>query len=133
MQRGGPIAAIDVCAQAAPRLAKEASSRDLEVGRSALKLRNPDNAARPWLVPLMAELAQLASAEGSTRVIPIAAHRAGYAEAIVLKPQCAVCHGNAIAPELSSAIQARYPQDRATGFEPGQLRGVFWAEVTLRD
>jgi hypothetical protein len=33
------------------------------------------------------------------------------------------------APELSSAIQARYPQDRATYFEPGQLRGVFWLKL----
>jgi hypothetical protein len=27
------------------------------------------------------------------------------------------------------ALAARYPDDRATGFAPGDLRGWFWVEV----
>lgn len=132
LQHAGPLAAIDVCAEAAPRLAKEASSQDVVVGRSALKLRNPSNAARDWLEPVLSELAQLPSAEGAQRVVPLPDNRVGYAEAIVLKPPCVVCHGPAVAPELAAAIKARYPRDQATGFETGQLRGVFWAELALR-
>lgn len=131
MQDKGPAAAIEVCSKEAPRLAAEASSDQVKVGRSALKLRNPANAAQDWLKPVLTELAALSSAEGAQRVVAIDDQHYGYAEAITLKPLCATCHGTSIAPELAKKIKERYPDDQATGFEPGQLRGVFWAEVLL--
>jgi hypothetical protein len=30
---------------------------------------------------------------------------------------------------LGAALAGAYPQDRATGFAPGDLRGWMWAEV----
>ncbi len=126
----GPMAAVSVCAGVAPQLAKRASSERVVVGRSALRLRNPDNAPQAWLKPLIEELAHLPSAEGQYRVRPIDGGRHGYAEAIVLQPPCLLCHGQDIAPALAALITARYPSDQATGFAVGQLRGVFWAEVT---
>lgn len=126
----GPVAALSVCAGIAPQLAKRASSERVAVGRSALRLRNPDNAPRAWLKPLIEELAQLPSPEGQYRVRPIDGGRHGYAEAIVLQPPCLLCHGKNVASDLAALITARYPSDQATGFEVGQLRGVFWAEVT---
>jgi len=129
--QGGPLAAIDVCREQAPRLAAEASTPALTVGRSALKLRNPGNAARDWLKPVLGELAALPSAEGKQRVVRLDAQRFGYVEAITLKPPCATCHGSELAAPLAAKIKERYPQDQATGFQPGQLRGVFWAEVAL--
>lgn len=126
----GPMAAVSVCAAVAPQLAKRASSERVAVGRSALRLRNPDNAPQAWLKPLMEELAHLPSAEGQYRVRSIGGGRYGYAEAIVLQPPCVLCHGQNIAPDLAALITARYPSDQATGFAVGQLRGVFWAEVT---
>jgi len=131
MQDQGPLAAIDVCSQEAPRLAAAASTDMVKVGRSALKLRNPANAPQVWLAPVLTELAALPSAEGAQRVVPIDEQRYGYVEAITLKPMCATCHGTTVAPELAAKIREHYPTDQATGFEPGQLRGVFWAEVTL--
>lgn len=35
------------------------------------------------------------------------------------------CHGPSVAPGTGATIKARYPGDRATGFTPGTLRGVF--------
>lgn len=131
MAQGGPVAAIDVCSEQAPRLAAEASTPDLTVGRSALKLRNPNNAARPWLTPILTELAALPSAEGAQRFVKLDSQRFGYAEAITLKPQCLACHGTEVAAPIAEKIKERYPDDQATGFQPGQLRGVFWAEVAL--
>jgi hypothetical protein len=51
-----------------------------------------------------------------------------YLRAIVMQPACLACHGATLAPELATAIAREYPQDAATGFEPGQLRGA----VTVR-
>ena len=131
LQQGGPLQAIEVCAETAPRLAAQASSEQTQVGRSALRLRNPSNAPREWLKPLLADLAKLDSAQGAQRVAKLSNGRYGYAEAIVLQPQCALCHGTSVAAPIAEAIRARYPNDQAMGFEPGQLRGVFWAELAL--
>ena len=125
----GPAAAVSVCAEVAPSLAKRASSERVTVGRSALRLRNPQNAPQAWLKPVLDELALLPSAEGQQRMVPLSEGGYGYAEAIVLQGPCLLCHGKDVAPELAAQITARYPSDQATGFEVGQLRGVFWAEV----
>jgi hypothetical protein len=43
------------------------------------------------------------------------------------------CHGpeEALQPEVRAALDQRYPEDRATGYAAGDLRGAFWAEVPL--
>jgi hypothetical protein len=129
MAQGGPVAAIDVCSREAPRLAAEASTTAITVGRSALKLRNPDNAARPWLQPVLNELAGLPSAEGHQRVVSLGEQRFGYVEALTLKPLCAACHGSDVPAEVVAKLREHYPNDQATGFKVGELRGVVWAEV----
>ena len=131
IQQGGPLAAIDVCSREAPSLAAAASTPTTKIGRSALKLRNPQNAAQDWLRPVLSDFAALPSAEGAQRVVRLPDQRFGYAEAITLKPQCAVCHGSDVAAPVVEKIKERYPNDQAMGFQPGQLRGVFWAEVAL--
>jgi len=37
---------------------------------------------------------------------------------------CLLCHG-APEPALKAEIDRLYPQDQATGFRPGELRGAF--------
>ena len=125
----GPEKAIDVCREVAPNLAAQTSTPDVEVGRSALKLRNPKNAPRPWLKPVLTEFAALEKPEGQHRVVPLKAGGYGYAETIVLGEPCMLCHGTAIPAPVAKHISERYPYDQATGFSVGDLRGVFWAEV----
>lgn len=51
--------------------------------------------------------------------------KVNYLRAIPMKEQpCAACHGTSIAPEVQARIAALYPDDRATGFRPGELRGA---------
>jgi hypothetical protein len=50
----------------------------------------------------------------------------GYVEPIYTKPLCTACHGSAVEPALLAHIRERYPEDRAVGFEEGDLRGLFW-------
>lgn len=125
---GGPDRAIDVCATEAPRLADAAAKDGLRLGRTASRLRNPENRPPPWVAPLLDELAK-SPAEGAHRTVALPGGRAGYVEAIVMKPLCGTCHGESVAPELRSRISSRYPRDEATGFREGDLRGVFWVEV----
>jgi hypothetical protein len=46
----------------------------------------------------------------------------------VLQPLCVACHGKFLAPDVAAIIEEAYPEDQATGFEVGDLRGVFWVE-----
>jgi hypothetical protein len=41
---------------------------------------------------------------------------------------CLTCHGSNLDADIAASIAERYPEDRATGFEAGDLRGVFWVE-----
>ena len=51
MQDGGPGAAIEVCRDAAPKIAAEVSEEQgLTIGRTSHKLRNPENAPPSWAV-----------------------------------------------------------------------------------
>ena len=59
--------------------------------------------------------------------------RAGYVEPILTQPLCLTCHGDVQDPALLERIKADYPEDRATGFEAGELRGVFWIEYPVAE
>jgi hypothetical protein len=124
-----PEAAIDVCSKRAPELAKEASTANVTVGRSAFKLRNPQNAPKPWLEKAMAELEKEKPGTEAQRVVTLPDGTVGYAEAIWMGAPCLVCHGKTIAPGLATKLKSAYPNDHATGFSEGDFRGVFWAEV----
>jgi hypothetical protein len=138
LQAGGPVAAIDVCRTRAPAIAAELSTESgAQVGRTALRVRNPANAPdeleRKVLLQFKDELAAAKSAPTGPpeAVFELATpqgveHR--YMRAIPLQPPCVMCHGKALAPDVAAAIERLYPDDAATGFEPGELRGA----VTVR-
>ena len=123
----GPAEAIQVCRVKAPEIADALSVDGVLVGRSSHKLRNPDNTAPDWVSPIMqAYLDDPASR--SPQAVELAGNRWGYVEPIIAQPLCLTCHGSELAPDISEQIAELYPEDNATGFEAGDLRGVFWLE-----
>ena len=38
---------------------------------------------------------------------------------------CLQCHGTAIAPKLAEKLSELYPEDKATGYSEGEIRGAF--------
>ena len=118
----GPEAAVEVCAVEAPAIARRAARDGVAVGRTALRLRNPQNAPPSWAAGALAGL-------DGPRVFDLGEGRAGYLEPIRLEALCTTCHGSAVAPAILSRIAALYPADQATGFATGDLRGAFWAEL----
>jgi hypothetical protein len=123
----GPAAAIEVCSELAPRIAASLSVDGVKMGRSSHKLRNPDNVAPDWLVPLIDGYAS-----GGNELVPHAVAldhgRTGYAEPIIVQPVCLTCHGTELDEGVAAQIAALYPEDQATGFNAGDFRGVFWVE-----
>lgn len=138
IQQGGPVAAVAVCKSRAPQIAARLSeSSGADVGRTAIRWRNPANAPDDLERAVMQGFAaELSSALPATTAPPeaIVESRSAqgterlYLRAIIMQPVCLACHGATLTPELATIIAREYPQDAATGFETGQLRGA----VTVR-
>lgn len=131
MQEGGPTQAIEVCRSLAPQIATQLSRDGVEVGRTSHRLRNPSNAARGWVEPALARyLADPAAAAPLS--VELGPDRLGYVEPIRTQGLCVQCHGATIDESVRIALAASYPEDEATGFAAGDLRGVFWVEMPRR-
>lgn len=129
MKAEGPVHAIAVCNERAPVIAEGLSkSNNAVVGRTALRVRNPDNAPMGEHKAVMDYFqARLAKDPNTVPEVLFTASNGEqhYMRAIPMQPQCAACHGSNIKPEVSRAIAQKYPNDQATGFEVGDLRGSF--------
>jgi hypothetical protein len=124
----GPVAAVSACRVEAPKLAAAQSIGAIKVGRASQKLRNPSNAAKLWMQPFL----QIYDTDPERRVpgvVLIDKNTVGYVEPIFVQPLCVTCHGAELAPDLQAKVNELYPDDQATGYAPGDLRGVFWAEL----
>jgi len=95
------------------------------IGRTSFKLRNPVNRAPEWASALVEDrsedVAYFAGPDGML----------GALMPIRMKEQCLTCHGKAelMPAKLTATLAALYPDDQATGFAVGDLRGWLWAEV----
>ncbi len=124
----GPVHAISVCRVKAPELAEAASSSSVKVGRSSNKLRNQANAPKAWMKPFLERYANDPDKREPAAVL-IDEHTVGYVEPIFVQPLCVTCHGSSLAKDLQAKLKELYPNDEATGYEPGDFRGIFWAEL----
>jgi hypothetical protein len=124
----GPVNAIAACRVEAPKLAEKASSTTVRVGRASRKLRNPKNAPKPWMEPLL-EVYEKDPESREPAVVLIDDKTVGYVEPIYMQPLCVICHGAELPPDLDAKLRELYPDDQARGYVAGDLRGVFWAEL----
>jgi uncharacterized protein YegJ (DUF2314 family) len=133
MGRGVP-AAIEVCSTVAPAAAANFARQGLVVGRATRKPRRSENLASGWQADALTHFEALVAAgtplEGAAFVRPLPEGRIAYAEPLMIQPLCLACHGTALAPEVSAALAKKYPEDRATGYALGELRGVVWADTS---
>jgi len=126
----GAVNAISVCKAEAPAIAAALSIDGVKIGRSSHRLRNPANEAPGWVSAILENYLQIDSDRAPTaKVLPN--NRVGYAEPITVQPLCLACHGKVLAPEVAARISETYPDDAATGFEEGDLRGLYWVEFPL--
>lgn len=133
MKSEGPIRAIAVCNVKAPELARKISAeKGMEVGRTSLKTRNEMNAPDPWELSVLEQF-EHRKADGEpvdrieySEITQLDGNKAfRYMKAIPADDVCLMCHGKQIPENLSAAIDKLYPNDKATGFEKGDIRGAF--------
>lgn len=126
----GPAAAIRVCSQEANAIAAEVSEElGVRIGRTSHRLRNAKNEPPDWAVEF---IKADAAAEQHAMLLDDGTTAALYP--IKLQPQCVMCHGqpDELNPEVRNVLNDLYPEDQATGFAEGDLRGWFWVEVPAK-
>ena len=133
MKSAGPLNAIDVCNKTAPAIAKSLSEKHgWKVARTSLKTRNSSNAADAWEVNVLNAFEERKAKGEDVKSM-------AYSEAIEVKGRkyfrfmkaiptgevCLKCHGENISPEINVKLKDKYPDDQATGFKLGDIRGAF--------
>ena len=134
IKSSGVKGAVGQCTTIAPDLNQTISEQSpFEIGRTALRLRNPDNAPDPWeKANLELFISQLA-AGGDHKTIEaydVTVTKEGqklfrYMRPILTGEVCLGCHGPAVPQDVKQEIARSYPDDKAMGYTLGELRGAF--------
>jgi hypothetical protein len=131
MADGGPVAAVTVCRDEAPRIAARVSAESgWTVKRVGTRVRNPATGTPDaWEQAQLADMAiRLAAGEAADTLgrLAVVDGRQRLAAPILVGAPCLACHGDpASQPEaLRAALRTSYPQDAATGYRAGELRGA---------
>ena len=130
LEEGGPTRAVEVCRDLAPKIAERLSAESgAKVGRTSLKVRRESNAPEAWQREVLESFERRKAAGENLATVEhfetTADGGARYMKPIVTQPLCVVCHGPSIAPEVRAALEKHYPNDTATGFDVGDIRGAF--------
>lgn len=133
VQSGGPGAGIEVCHDKAQALTKKISEeKGWQVGRTSLKIRNPKNNPDAWETQVLEDFQKrkaggepLEAMEKFEVVTEGGKRYFRYMKAIPMGGVCSNCHGPVLKPEVVEKLAKYYPEDKARGFQVGDLRGAF--------
>lgn len=131
IKKSGPEGAIPVCKDMAPKMAGEISQQTgWKIKRVSLKARNDARAIPdPWEKAALEDFDKRAAAGESPMKLE-KGEKVGeeyrYVKALPVQALCLNCHGPAetLSPGIKAALGQHYPNDRATGYSEGQIRGV---------
>ena len=130
MTAGGPVAAMSVCQIKAPELAAAVSlDKGMAVKRVSLKNRNPvTGVANEWETQVLNDFETRKAAGENPATLVYAktvADEFRFMQAIPTAAVCLACHGSNLSPDVAATLAELYPQDQATGYKEGDLRGAF--------
>lgn len=130
---GGPVNGVRVCSTKALALTAEISQEigeGVEIKRTSFKYRNPANAPDEHEKEALEYFQHALETTGrlpENFIQPIEDQKViRYYKPLVVQELCLTCHGDpaAMSEELRATLRERYPEDKATGFKLGDLRGL---------
>jgi hypothetical protein len=132
---GGPVHALTVCQQLAQPSTKEVSGRmtGITLTRVSLKPRNPKNAPDRLDTEVLTAWHKQIADQGkspSDEVRMKDGKSAVFYRPIMIQDVCLKCHGDpgTFSETLLEQLAKLYPDDMATGYTKGGLRGAFRVE-----
>jgi hypothetical protein len=140
LDSGGPERAIAICADSAQAWTARHAREGVYVRRVSLRVRNPRNRPDANETLMLERLDSLRRAGAMPSEVIRSARTAGgggvveYMRPIMVQERCLACHGDraALQPAVRSLLDARYPDDQATGYRSGDLRGMLSVRVPLQ-
>jgi len=140
LEAGGPDAAITFCADSAQALTARFSHDGVMIRRVGTRVRNPSNTPDSLEQRILAYYEAERAAGRPLLELREVARTAddGSWELRLLRPitvleRCTVCHGSTeqIPSTTAARITSRYPDDKATGYAVGDLRGAITVRIAL--
>jgi len=130
IQSGGFVHAIDICSVEAPKIAASLSAETgWDIKRVSLKARNKSSATPDTFERMVLEQFDERQANGEKAsgmmFSEVVGNEYRFMKAQGVQGLCFNCHGGSLQPEVEKAIAERYPEDMATGYSLGQIRGAF--------
>jgi len=140
LQRGGPASAVRVCSEVAQEITREFNRHTgHHARRVSARVRNPQNLPdgyeRHVLARMEMEIRQKQLAKEYIAVIDEENEKVlRYMRPLMVAPLCLNCHGpkETMTPEVKRMLAERYPEDQATGFQDGDLRGAISVKISLK-
>ena len=133
MTTEGPLKALEVCnVQAGPIADKKSALSDWDIARTSLKVRNENNAPDEWESAVLHQFEKRKTSGEALKTIEYSevvkdgdklVYR--YMKPIPTAGLCLTCHGANISDEITKKVKNLYPDDQATGFNLGDIRGAF--------
>ena len=134
IKKGGHAEAMVVCREKAPAMAKALSeAKGMQIRRVSLKNRNPKAVPDAWERAVLEDFDRRAAAgespatlEKGEEVSEGGRKSYRYMKALPTQALCLQCHGAqaSLSPAVKEKLSALYPQDKATGYSVGQIRGA---------
>lgn len=130
MKKGGPQQAIPFCNAKANPLTKEMADKyNVSIKRTSHKIRNENNNPNEIEENIIKQY--LESITKGEKLKPIIEKdkngKVHFYAPIKLEGKCLACHGvigKQISSKTDSILKVLYPNDKATGFKIGDLRGI---------
>lgn len=132
IETGGVPHALDFCnVKALPITDSVSMAWNIKLARVSDKNRNPQNAANEQQQGIMEVMRKQIAASGSAHdtVIALNDRELAYYAPIIIAAPCLQCHGTPgvdVKAENNQLIQKLYPNDKATGYALGELRGMWF-------
>ncbi|MCU7938959.1 MAG: DUF3365 domain-containing protein [gamma proteobacterium symbiont of Bathyaustriella thionipta] len=132
MKKGGPANAIEVCNTKALKMTAAAGKENaVNLSRTFLKLRNQDNAPQAWQKTVLEQFAARKSKGESAKKMEFSEivevdgkKQFRYMKAMGIAKPCLHCHGENALPAVEEKLNRLYPDDKARGYNPGDIRGA---------
>ncbi len=127
--------AMGFCSQKAEEITKDVNKKIpsyAHVRRTSLKVRNeankPDSIDKVIMNEYQENIQKNTFKPNDIKVVNIGNVYRVY-KPLLTKKMCLKCHGENISNDIKAVIKNVYPNDKATGFKEGDLRGVIVAQI----
>jgi hypothetical protein len=141
IEKGGFSSAVRVCSELAQEMTLQFNARTgHHVRRVSLKYRNPKNVPDAYEQRKLEEFNILNQKKELSNEYSEVVEEQGkkylrYLKPLIVAPLCITCHGSKenIPQEVKNILAERYPDDRATGFLVGDVRGAITVKILVTE